>query len=160
MRSRWLVVLSLALFAASAWAQIVAVPPAVNRGAATSEGTSTLLAPAGAPRFSIDLDEPSAAEQAQVQNRAAPAGSGMAAKRHARAVGFSRRLPNGDRSLTLATLPWQSLADGGKAAQIVVRSPGAAALRLGLRTASKRSAFSVRFADTASHVFGPYAAAT
>jgi len=160
MRSRWLIVVPLALLAASAWAQMVAVPPAVNRGAATSEGTAALLEPAGAPTYSIDLPEPSAAEQAQVQNRAAPAVAGMAAKRHARAVGFSRKLPAGDRSLALATLPWQSLADGGKAAQIVVHSPGAAALRLGLRTASKRSAFSVRFADTASHVFGPYAAAT
>jgi hypothetical protein len=159
MRNRRLSVLALMLFATSAWAQITAVPPAVNRSGAKTQSVASLLAPAGAPKYTIALPAPSAAEQAQLQNRASAAGPALTAKRHVRAIGFSRELPNGDRSLTREALPWQSLPDGGKVAQIVVRSPGAAALRLGLRLPSKRSAIAVRFADFDSRVYGPYTAA-
>ena len=166
MRGRWLKALPLVLFAASAWSQITAVPPAANRGGQTkAEGAATLLAPAGRPTYSINLPEPSAEELAQMQKRSGSAASGagaMGAKRHVRAIGFTRRLPNGERSLTQAGLPWQSLPDGGKVAQIVVRSAGAAAIRLGLTMSSKQAGVMVRFAGSGSpsSVYGPYPAAT
>ena len=131
MASRWSIVVFFALLASSAWPQIVAVPPAANRGVAEAETTARLVEPAGAPSYSIDLSAPSADEVAQLQHRSDTAGRpAIAAKRLVRPIGFSRKVPQGDRSLTLAALPWQSLADGSKAAQIVVRSPGAAALRV------------------------------
>jgi lysyl endopeptidase len=159
MRSRWLIVVSFALLAPNAWPQIVAVPPAANRSAAKAESMAGLVEPAGAPKYSIDLSAPTAEEEAQLQRRSDTAGRpAMATKRHVRAIGFSRKIPDGDHSLTLAALPWQSLADGGKAAQIVVRSPGAAALRLSLRMASSQSGVSVRFQSSASQVYGPFTA--
>jgi hypothetical protein len=160
MRSRWLIVVFFALLASSAWPQIVAVPPAANRGVAKGETTARLVEPAGAPSYSIDLSAPSADEVAQLQRRSDTAGRpAIAAKRLVRPIGFSRKVPQGDRSLTLAALPWQSLADGSKAAQIVVRSPGAAALRLSLRMASSQPGVNIRFQSSTSEVYGPFTAA-
>ncbi|HTS21391.1 MAG TPA: trypsin-like peptidase domain-containing protein [Casimicrobiaceae bacterium] len=162
MRSGWLVGAAVVLFAAGASAQIVAVPPAANRAAAPAEAQSAakLLVPAGAPTYAIDLGAPSTEEQARLQGRAAGASNAMPVKRQLRAIGFSRQVPGGDRPLPLASLPWQALADGGKGAQIVVHSPGAAAMRLGLRMASKPSGVMLRFAGSDSAVYGPYAAPT
>src|ERR1041385_8983002 len=133
--SRWAGGAALALLTVAAGAQIVAVPPAVNRGgtAAKTEAAATLLAPAGAPRYSITLSAPSADEQARLQQRSAAGRPALVAKRQVRAIGFARAVPNADRSLTLSALPWQSLPDGSKVAQVAVTSPGAAAIRLGLR---------------------------
>jgi lysyl endopeptidase len=163
---RCLSCLGLMLCAASAWGQITAVPPAANRAATAmkSEIVSSLAAPAGAPKYSIELPAPSAEEQAQLQKRAESSTAGgnvMGAKRHVRAIGFSRRLPDGQRSITLAGLPWQSLPDGGKAAQIVVTSPGAAALRLGLNLLSAPPGLMLRFAGSGpgAPVYGPLQAA-
>ena len=160
MRSPWLIVVSFALLAPNAWPQTVAVPPAANRSAAKAQSSARLAVPAGAPTYAIDLSVPSAEEEAQLQRRSDATGRpAIAAKRHVRAIGFSRKVPDGDRSLTAAALPWQPLADGGKAAQIVVRSPGAAALRLSLRMASSQPGLSVRFQDSTSQVYGPFTAA-
>jgi len=158
---RWLSGAALTLLTAAAVAQIVAVPPAPNRGgtAAKTEAATTLVAPPGSPRYSIALPPPSAEEQAEIAKRNAR-GPALAAKRQKRAIGFTRVVPNNDRSLTLAGLPWQSLPDGGKAAQIVVDSPGAAALRLGLTMAAGPAGVAVRFADSGSRVYGPYPAST
>jgi lysyl endopeptidase len=150
------------LWAAAAWAQAVAVPPASNRAAPPAKAANiTLILPAGAPQFVIELPPPSAAEQASVQNRASAVAGGpaLSAKRQVRAIGFTRRVPGGERSLTLAALPWQTVGDGGKAAQVVVRSPGAAAIRLGLSMPLPTAGVTLRFADDA-RVYGPYSAAS
>jgi lysyl endopeptidase len=164
MRRWWVSCAALTLFAAAAGAQIVAVPPAANRGgaAAKAEGAATLIAPAGSPKYSIALPEPSTEERAQLQKRsgATAGGPAMVAKRQVRAIGFARALPNGDRSVTLAGLSWQSLPDGGKVAQVVVNSPGAAAMRLGLTMAASPPGVAVRFAGSGSQAYGPYLAST
>jgi len=158
--SRWAGGAALALLTVAAGAQIVAVPPAVNRGgtAAKTEAAATLLAPAGAPRYSITLSAPSADEQARLQQRSAAGRPALLAKRQVRAIGFARAVPNADRSLTLSALPWQSLPDGSKVAQVAVTSPGAAAIRLGLRMEAGPPGVVVRFAGSGSQIFGPYAA--
>jgi lysyl endopeptidase len=159
---KWLAGAVWTLFTLAAGAQIVAVPPAANRGgtAARAEGVASLLLPASAPKFAITLSAPSSEERAQLQARSSAGGPAMSAKRQVRPIGFARALPNGDRALTLAGLPWQALPDGGKAAQIVVNSPGAAAIRLGLTMSASRSGVSIRFAGPGAQVYGPYAAST
>jgi hypothetical protein len=150
------------LSAGAAWAQGLAVPPAVNRAAPPAKAANaSLILPAGAPQYVIDLTPPSDAEQAALQSRAAavPGGPALSAKRQVRAIGFTRRLPGGDRSLTRAALPWQSVSDGGKVAQVVVRSPGAAAIRLGLSMPVPTAGVTLRFAGADARVYGPYSAA-
>jgi len=153
--------------AGSVGAQIVAVPPAANRAEAQtkSEPVATLIAPARVPARTIALPSPSAEEMAPLQKRAAAepsATSAMRAKRHALAIGFPRSLPDGDRPLPLTELPWQALPDGGKAAQIVVNSPGAAAIRVGVSLSTKERGVALRFAESGGtqQVYGPYAAGT
>ncbi len=163
MLSRWFYGVVVALLAGSLGAQVVAVPPAANRGAvpAKMEAVASLLTSASGPKYTISLPPPSAEEETPLQNRAATAGApAMAAKRHVRRIGFSRKLPDGDRSLTQAGLPWQTLADGGRAARVVVNSPGAAAIRLGLSMSSKQAGVMLRFAGSTAQVYGPYSAAT
>jgi lysyl endopeptidase len=151
--------------AGSVGAQIVAVPPAANRAGAQakSEPVASLVAPARVPSRTIALSPPSAEEMAPLQKRAATAPPGaMRVKRHALAIGFPRNLPDGDRPLPLTGLPWQALPDGGQAAQIVVNSPGAAAIRLGVSLSTKERGVALRFAESGGtqQVYGPYGADT
>ena len=160
--SRCLGAALLIISTAAAWAQGLAVPPAANRVAPppTNAANASLLLPTGAPQYVIELPPPSDAERAPLQNRAsAVGGPALSAKRQVRAIGFTRRLPGAERSITLAALPWQSASDGGKVAQVVVRSPGAAAIRLGLSMPVSIAGVALRFAD-AARVSGPYSAAT
>jgi lysyl endopeptidase len=159
----------LVLLAGSAAAQIVAVPPAANRAGAQPRAGSpatTLLAPAGAAARTVALPPPTAEEQAQLLAPAAPPGgpgtSPMRAKRHALAIGFARSVPGGEQPLDLAGLTWQGLPDGGRAAQIVFNSPGAAAIRLGVSMAAAPVGVALRFAGagTTPQAFGPFAAST
>ena len=163
MGSRCLGAVLFVLSAAAAWAQGLAVPPAANRAAPPAKtANAALILPAGAPKYVIDLAPPSDAEQAALQSRAStvPGGPALAAKRQVRAIGFTRRVPGGDRSLTRAALPWQSVSDGGKVAQVVVRSPGAAAIRLGLSMPVPTAGVTLRFAGADARVYGPYSAAS
>jgi len=165
MAIRWLSCVMLVLIAGNAAAQIVAVPPAANRAAAQSKAepvAAALVAPVRTAARTIALPPPTAEEQAQLQ---APSASGVTssssvrAKRHALAVGFARSVPEGEQSMSLVGLAWQPLADGGKAAQIVFSSPGAAAIRLGVSMAAPAGVV-LRFAGAGAtpHVFGPFAA--
>jgi hypothetical protein len=167
MPSRWLSCVILVLLAGSAAAQIVAVPPAANRAAAPkSEPVASLVAPARTAARTVALPPPTAEEQAQLLTPAVPPGvsgsSSMRAKRHALAIGFARSIPEGEQPLNLAGLAWQALPDGGKAAQIVFNSPGAAAIRLGVSLAARPAGVTLRFAGagTTPQVFGPFAAGT
>src|SRR5438874_10037414 len=128
MRSRWMLCLPFVLLVADLDAQIVAVPPAVHRAspAAKSAPVPSLLTSTNAPAMTIALPAPTAAEKA----RRASARPGAAAtssapgplpiKRRVLAIGFARAIPDGDRPLSMSTLPWQPLADGGMAARIDV----------------------------------------
>jgi lysyl endopeptidase len=165
MQRRWLLYLPFALWAAGATAEIVAVPPAANRASlAKRQVEPALLTPAGAPSFTIALGAPSTAEKARLDKArtSAPASLGTAAltvKRHARAIGFARAIPGGERSLATA-MPWQPLPDGGKAARVVVNSPGAAAIRIGVTMTTTAADVALRFAGSGEpqRIFGPFSA--
>jgi hypothetical protein len=158
--------LPLAFLAASAAAQIVAVPPAVNRSSAflKTEIKPSLLTASGAA-YAITLAPPAAAESRLKQ--AATASASQSKSRIAQSgkavplrIGFPRDLPDGERPLYLSAMPWQRLADGGRAVRIDVTSPGAAAIRLALETTVTDPDVSFRFAESAGsrQVYGPYPA--
>jgi hypothetical protein len=62
----------------------------------------------------------------------------------------------------VASLPWQTLADGSRAAKLQIVSPDAAALRVALRISATDPDLSVRFSGNApgAEVFGPIPANT
>ena len=151
-----LAVLALALPVPAGAASITAVgpatyqPPAIEKAAAPA----MLLAP-GAPARRIELAPPSDAERAQL--RAANAGAGARASTKALAIAFPRTLPAEAARIDLATLPWQALADGTRAARIEVHSPQALALRVALAADVRDAALSFRFTGSAdrAQTFGP-----
>jgi lysyl endopeptidase len=167
MHHRWMSCLPLAFLAASVAAQIVAVPPAVNRSSAllkTEIKPSSLLT-AGGAAHAITLTPPAAVESrlkqaatasvSQSKSRMAQSGKGVPLR-----IGFPRNLPDGERPLYLSAMPWQRLADGGRAVRIDVTSPGAAAIRLALEATVTDPDVSFRFAESAGsrQVYGPYPA--
>jgi hypothetical protein len=167
MKTRWLVCLFLLAAGARAFAEGVAVPPAVHRpsGAAKSEPLPALVTPATAPSLAIRLPPPTADERASPQKlkpAASPnvAADGMMLKRRIQTIGFARATPDGMRPLAMATLPWQNLPDGARAARISFTSPGAAAIRVGVSVAKADPGVSLRFAGSATpqQVFGPVTA--
>ncbi len=161
MRLRWISCLPLAVLAANVSAQILAVPPAVNRSGplVKAEIAPTLLT-SGGQAYSITLAPPSASEIRLKQAAGSPAkssrmtqsGKGVPLK-----IGFARALPDGDRPLYLSAMPWQKTADGGRAVRIDVTSPGAAGIRLALETSVTDPDVSFRFAESsgARQVYGP-----
>src|SRR5438046_3538011 len=167
MRSRWMLCLPFVLLVADLDAQIVAVPPAVHRAspAAKSAPVPSLLTSTNAPAMTIALPAPTAAEKARrlsarpgTATSSAPAA--LRAKRRVLAIGFARAIPDGERPLSMATLPWQALADGGMAARIDVSSPGAAAIRIGMTMSKADTGVALRFVGSAApqQVFGPFTA--
>ena len=166
MPRRWLLCLPFALLAADAAAEIVAVPPAANRTSqAKSEVAPALLTPAGTPSLAIALTAPSAAERARLDSAgtsavARPGTPAQQVKRRALAVGFARTIPGGARPLAMAAMLWQPLPDGGKAARIVVSSPGAAAIRIGVTLTTAATGVALRFAGSGQpvQIYGPVSA--
>jgi hypothetical protein len=57
-------------------------------------------------------------------------------------------------------MPWQPLPDGGKAARVVVSSPGAAAIRIGVTMTTAAADVALRFAGSGEpeRIFGPFSA--
>jgi lysyl endopeptidase len=142
------------------------VPPATNRASpAKSETAASLLAPAGAPSLTIALSAPSAQEKVRLKTAGTPGAAGVGAaatsvKRRALPVGFARVVPGGERPLSTATMPWQALADGGRAARINISSPGAAAIRVGVTMKTAVPNVALRFvgAGEPQRIFGPFTA--
>ena len=168
MRNRWMLCLPFVLLGADVVAQVVAVPPAAHRASTVvkAEHLPSLLTPANVPSMTIALPAPTEAEK----SRRGAARTGTAAarstpgalpvKRRMLAIGFARAIPDGERPLSMATLPWQPLADAGMAARINVSSPGAAAIRIGLTMSKADAGVALRFVGSAApqHVFGPFTA--
>jgi len=127
-----ILVVAVAAVAAQA-APLDAVPPAFSTTPASpaAKSQSALRLTAAAPSLTIALPAPTEAELASV--RTIP-GVGMRAK--PMPIGFGRDVPAAQQSIALASLAWQPTADGGRAAQVVVTSPGAAALRLAMSIAA------------------------
>jgi lysyl endopeptidase len=165
MQSRWLLGLMFAVLAVDAMADVVAVPPSANRAApAKNQIAPALLTPSSTPPFVIALSPPSASEKASLKTGGATAGAGSATaqrqvKRGALKIGFARALPGGEHPLATAALPWQPLPDGGQAARVVVSSPGAAAIRIGVRMTTAATNVALRFAGAEERqVYGPISA--
>ena len=142
---------------------ITAVPPAPYRAPAIEKAASvTMQLPATSPALRIALPEPSASERASLRSRNATVGGnrGKATEQKGLAVAFPRNIPGDLQQVALSSLQWQSLADGGRAARIIVTSPGAAALRVELALPANAAAVALRFSGSGSNAttFGPIAA--
>ena len=109
---------------------------------------------ADAPKRIIDLSPPSAAEWNAVreQNAAPTAQSATGAtmqKAKRLAIGMTRDVPLADRAIDASSLPWLATSDGGYAARIDVRSPGAAGIRVALEMSESNPDVVLRFAGSA-----------
>ena len=161
MRTRILRIMALLLAGASVNAYAVAVPPAVYQPATPKAAAPVaLLTPAGTAAYTIALPAPAdvlksrpkvLSHDAKVQARTADKGRPLQ-------IGFARSVPDGFVALALEKLQWVNTADGGRAARVVVSSPGASALRLGMTVTAVDPGVSVRFVGSGD-VFGPVTAA-
>jgi hypothetical protein len=133
------------MFAGTPLAQVRSAPGALYVPS-KSESPMALSLPAGAPSRAVVLDVPSSAERgAMTKGRAAP-------DKHAPLrIGFVRAVPEQDRRIPLASLPWQTLPDGGLAAQVTVTSATAAAVRVRLSLDGAAVGSEVRFSGTAGN---------
>ena len=156
---------AVAAFCAYADVPITAVPPASLRETAVDKAVvaKMALAPA-APALRIVLPEPTAAERDQLRQRnqaARPARAGRATTlKGPVAIAFPRDVPTSAQNVSLASLPWQTLAGGARAAKLSIASPGAAALRTALRLTGTVGSVELRFSGSGEHArtFGPVAA--
>ena len=120
-------------------APVTAVPPAPNRLQATEKSAApALMLPAGAPAMAIVLPAPTSTERGRVkaQNLRTPTSArelAAGSKGRPLAIGFGRDVPAGSQSVALSALPWQTLADGSRAARLTVTSLGAEAVRVALQ---------------------------
>lgn len=148
--------LSLAVVATAVGAApIHSVPPAVSNGPALPKSQSMLLLKAATAPLVVVLPEPTAAELASI--RGLPA-TGMRLK--PLAIGFGRDVPPALRSIALSSLEWQGTSDGGRAAQIVVESPGASGLRVALQMRETDPDVVIRLTGDApqAQAMGPFTA--
>jgi lysyl endopeptidase len=160
MRSRILIALSFLLATVSASVHAVAVPPAVYHPTDTAKASAVpaLLTPADSASYVMALPAPTTAFKskpkalASTQKAAAMQGN----KGRPLQIGFARAMPSGSTPIALEALQWTTLADGGRAARVVVTSPGATALRLGMTVSAADARVSIRFAGSGD-VFGPFA---
>ena len=151
------------LAAAGASAQTSVAPArydALHPGAA--EAAPNLLLPRGAPARGIRLAPPGAGENdtRRAPAKAAPATGKKSHKSRRLAVGYARPVPPADAVVRLSDLPWHSVAQGMRAAQLTVTSPDAAAVRLGLVLQGAPPGLLLRFRGSGSGatVFGPVSA--
>jgi lysyl endopeptidase len=162
----WCIGLTLAAVAAAGASAQMSVPPARYDGPRhekSADAAPSLLLPRGAPARRIELPPPGPGEGV-ARKAAAKAGStaGKAASKSRRlAVGYARPVPVADAVLRLSELPWQAAADGMRAAQVTLTSPGAAAVRIGLSLEDAPPGLVLRFQGSGggATAFGPVAAA-
>ncbi|HLX29370.1 MAG TPA: hypothetical protein VKV24_12880 [Casimicrobiaceae bacterium] len=157
-------VLAAAALPVMAAVPVTAVPPAEYRPSGIEKAApAQMLLPAQAPGLRIVLPEPSDAERATLKARNAqhPAtGANARVLKGPLAVAFPRDVPASGSAISLSGLAWQTLSGGTRAAKIVVVSPGAAALRVGMQMPASDTGISVRFTGNGgqAQVFGPIAA--
>jgi hypothetical protein len=138
----------------SAPAAVYRPPPSVR-----AETSGALLTSEAAPRYLLALPAPTRAELARLGVAETP-DTVMSPRPRRLKVGIARAGPTGDRALPSTALPWQLLQDGGRAARIVIKSPDARAIRLGIDLRTSAPGIALRFAGSAKpqQVFGPYLA--
>jgi hypothetical protein len=145
----------------AAFGAITAVGPAQMPATVAKTSAQALLAPA-APARQITLAAPSDDERAllRAKNSASTVTAGKRALKGPLALAFPRAIPNEASDVALADLPWQTLADGRRAAKIEIASPGAAALRVALALPAGAPGVAFRFEGNGleAPVFGPTSA--
>lgn len=156
---RVLTIVSLLSFACVTWAgtSIRSAPPAVSNTPVRAKTQATLLLQAATAPLLIALAAPTAAERAAMAVKSAPAATN---RLKPLSIGFGREVPPALRSIALASLKWQGTAEGGRAAQVVVSSPGASALRVALQMQQTDPDMVIRLKgdDPRAQAMGPFAA--
>ena len=144
---------------------ITSVPPAEYRPQVSAKSSpATLLLADRAIARRIELPAPSVAEATKFKAQNAATSSSSHRQRdkvQPLYIGYGRDLPLTSRNVRLSELTWVATADGGRAARIEVRSPGAAAIRVAMTLATDVE-LALRFVGqgSASTVFGPVPART
>jgi lysyl endopeptidase len=152
-----LIACAVLIAAIPAWsAPLRSVPPAVSLPPPPpppDARASMLLQQAPSPMV-FTLPEPTAGELSSL--RSAPS---QGARLKPLPIGFGRDVPQALRSVALDALHWQAVAGGGRAAQLVIESPGAVALRIALQVSSTGPDVSIRMQGDGPRagVMGPYA---
>jgi lysyl endopeptidase len=144
-------------------AQITAVPRLDNRATGAAHSVAaTLLLPDDTPSRSIALGALSPAETAKAAASASPGAAREGKPGAPLRIGIARSVPASAARIRLDQLAWQPAADGGTAAQLVLTSDGAAALRLGMTIADAPPGLVLRFrgSGATAETFGPVAAST
>ena len=156
-------VAALWLVAVDGGAAPVSVPPARYEGAAGARASAPaqLLLPRGAPARTISLPRADADKSAARSRSDTPSRSGKPRGKSRRLeVGFPRQVPAADAEMSLAGLPWQSTADGTRAARVTLTDAGAAAIRIGFALDDAPPGLVLRFAGSGERAvtYGPVAA--
>src|SRR5947207_2716681 len=149
-------------------AAITSVPPAEHKAMLVEKkAAAALVLSSTAPAGRIALPAPTAAERGLVKARNAKLATtqkvlAKGAKGRPLAIGYGRNIPAASQRIAIASLPWQTLADGTRAAKLQIVSPDAAALRVALQLSATDPDLSVRFSGNApnAEVFGPIPANT
>jgi hypothetical protein len=134
-----------------AWAAVTAVPPADLRNAPSVKSSEVQMKlSSSAPAARIVLPEPTSAERDALKARNAQASSmggvKKATTKRSLAIAFPRDVPADSKVVQLASLSWQTLADGTRAARVQVTSPTAAALRVAMQLSNAPANMTLAFA--------------
>src|SRR5450631_2521146 len=142
----------------------LSAPPATYRpeGPSKAQIEPALLLPAGTAARRIVLSTPTSAEREALTSKFATTTSqdGITLKRRRLNIGFARQVPSAQGTFSLSDLAWSPTDSGRQAAQIILTSAGAAAIRIGIVFTGVPAALEVRFkgASSSAPVFGPYPA--
>lgn len=140
----------------------LSAPPATYRpeGPSKAQIEPALLLPAGTVARRILLATPTPAEREALTSKSTTTTSqhGITLKRRRLNIGFARQVPSGQGTFSLSDLAWSPTDSGQQAAQIILTSSGAAAIRIGVILTGVPASLEVRFkgASSTAPVFGPY----
>jgi hypothetical protein len=149
-------------------AAITSVLPAEYKAATLdNKKAAALVLRSSAPAVRIALPAPTDAERGLVKAQNTKFAktqkeTAKGTKGRPLAIGYGRNIPAASQRIALASLPWQTLADGTRAARLQIVSPDAAAVRVALQLSASDPDLSVRFSGNApnAEVFGPIPANT
>jgi hypothetical protein len=146
---------------------ITSVPPGEHKAVPEKRAAAALILSSAAPAARIALPAPTGAERDLLKARNAKSATtnkelAKGVKGRPLAIGYGRSIPVASQRIAMASLPWQTLADGTRAAKLQIVSPDAAALRVALQLSATDPDLSVQFSGNApnAEVFGPIPANT
>jgi lysyl endopeptidase len=110
----------------------------------------------GKPSFSVSLPSMSKSDL----SKRLSVHNADKSERKALQLGVGHDVPAQSRNVPLASLSWETLADGGRAAKFAVSAAGAAGMRLGYQISGQSDALTLRFAAAVAgdvYIGGPIA---